>query len=293
MKKIAIENSLVVLEAGGPWLWENGQTIEAQIHRGDARQLTVNGVPALLRNNVVAAIKEEISKNKYRHLPAASNPGGIASVEVTVNDSSLSSHFLYRGEPLVTSDTSGTFTLSAREPSTIPGSPPVADPIGIHSGSWRFKEAGQEMCLEAERRLSPSLASQTLSMVLDLVPLVGQGKAIIETVSGVDPITHEPVPQWVAVSGLIPGAKLIKGVKVLKATIKVSNKLPKITQATKVSEILKLKKGSIQRAPLPKGSPNWDELKNMDWGEIEKGARNNLPGYKTIRKLLSDKRFNK
>jgi hypothetical protein len=29
----------------------------------------------------------------------------------------------------------------------------------------------------------------------------------------------------------------------------------------------------------------------MEWEEIELGARANLPGFKTVRQLLTDKRF--
>lgn len=31
----------------------------------------------------------------------------------------------------------------------------------------------------------------------------------------------------------------------------------------------------------------------MTWAEIEIGARNGLPGYKTIRKLLTDKEYDR
>ncbi|BAZ12592.1 hypothetical protein NIES4071_44230 [Calothrix sp. NIES-4071] len=61
----------------------------------------------------------------------------------------------------------------------------------------------------------------------------------------------------------------------------------------KVSDILKLKKGSIKQAQLPENAPTWDELNNMTWEEIEAAAEVNIPGYRTIRKLLSDKRFDK
>lgn len=61
----------------------------------------------------------------------------------------------------------------------------------------------------------------------------------------------------------------------------------------KVSDILKLKKGSIKQAQLPENAPTWDELSNTTWEEIEAAAEANIPGYRTIRKLLSDKRFDK
>ena len=53
-----------------------------------------------------------------------------------------------------------------------------------------------------------------------------------------------------------------------------------------VAEILERKKASIKDAPLPKGSPSWEDLSEERMSEID-------TGYKTIRKLLSDRRFDK
>ena len=58
-------------------------------------------------------------------------------------------------------------------------------------------------------------------------------------------------------------------------------------------DILKLKKGSIKQAQLPESSPSWDEINQMSWEEIESNANSNLTGFKAIRKLLSDRRFDK
>jgi len=60
-----------------------------------------------------------------------------------------------------------------------------------------------------------------------------------------------------------------------------------------VAEILRLKKASITTTPLPPGSPPWRELEAMMWEEIEEGARQGRPGLKTVRKLLSDQRFDR
>ena len=59
----------------------------------------------------------------------------------------------------------------------------------------------------------------------------------------------------------------------------------------KVADILKRKKVSIRQARLPQGSPDWDTFMQMTWEEIEAGARANRPGFKVVRKLLTDKRF--
>lgn len=69
--------------------------------------------------------------------------------------------------------------------------------------------------------------------------------------------------------------------------------MPPIDPQTKVSDILKSKKGSIKHAPLEKGAPSWEEIQDLIWAEIEKGAERGRPGYRTIRKLLTDSRFNR
>jgi hypothetical protein len=60
-----------------------------------------------------------------------------------------------------------------------------------------------------------------------------------------------------------------------------------------VADILKTKRGSIRRAPLPPGSPGWEEIEQMTMDQIRSGAKQNLPGYKTILKVLTDGRFNR
>jgi hypothetical protein len=61
----------------------------------------------------------------------------------------------------------------------------------------------------------------------------------------------------------------------------------------KVADILKRKKASIKQARLPQGSPAWDAFMEMTWEQIEAGARAHRPGFKVVRKLLTDKRFDK
>jgi hypothetical protein len=60
-----------------------------------------------------------------------------------------------------------------------------------------------------------------------------------------------------------------------------------------VSEILKQKKASVLTAPLEPDSPSWKDLESLTWEEVDRGAQQSLPGYKTIRKLLSDRRFDR
>ena len=60
-----------------------------------------------------------------------------------------------------------------------------------------------------------------------------------------------------------------------------------------VREILRGKKGSIRQAPLPKGLPSWEEVLDLPLSEIERRANADETGYRTIRKLLKDKRFDR
>jgi hypothetical protein len=61
----------------------------------------------------------------------------------------------------------------------------------------------------------------------------------------------------------------------------------------RVGDVLRTKKRSVTSAPLPRGSPPWSELVTMTWEQVEEGARQNLLGYKTVRKLLTDQRFDR
>lgn len=60
-----------------------------------------------------------------------------------------------------------------------------------------------------------------------------------------------------------------------------------------MAEILAGKKVSIRQAPLPSGSPSWDEIQDRMWEDVDAAAKADKPGYKIIRKLLSDGRFDK
>lgn len=62
---------------------------------------------------------------------------------------------------------------------------------------------------------------------------------------------------------------------------------------TKVGDILKRKLGRIKRATLEPGSPSWEEIAKLTWREIEEGVRQAKPGFSTIHKLLTDRRFDR
>jgi hypothetical protein len=60
-----------------------------------------------------------------------------------------------------------------------------------------------------------------------------------------------------------------------------------------VEQILKAKKGSIKNAELPVGSPSWSSIMKMSWEQIEAAAKAKQPGFQTIKKLLTDGRFDR
>lgn len=61
----------------------------------------------------------------------------------------------------------------------------------------------------------------------------------------------------------------------------------------RVRDILLRKKASIRTAPMPAGSPGWREIEDWTWEEIDAAAQANRTGFKTVRKLLSDTRFDR
>ena len=60
-----------------------------------------------------------------------------------------------------------------------------------------------------------------------------------------------------------------------------------------VSQILAGKKASVRNDPLEAGSPSWSEIEALTWEEVVEHAEGDVPGFKTIKKLLGDKRFDK
>jgi hypothetical protein len=54
-----------------------------------------------------------------------------------------------------------------------------------------------------------------------------------------------------------------------------------------------LKKGDIRNAALPSGSPGWNDILHLTWEEVIDMAKKRQPGFRFIRKLLSDGRFDK
>ena len=60
-----------------------------------------------------------------------------------------------------------------------------------------------------------------------------------------------------------------------------------------VAEILKEKRANIKEAALDPGSPSWDDILELSWEEIVRGAKERQPGFQTFKKLLSKGEYNK
>ena len=60
-----------------------------------------------------------------------------------------------------------------------------------------------------------------------------------------------------------------------------------------VREILAGKLGRIKNAALDPGSPSWDDILDLTWEELDKAAQQGNTGFRTFRKLLQQKGYNK
>ena len=60
-----------------------------------------------------------------------------------------------------------------------------------------------------------------------------------------------------------------------------------------VNDILQDKRAEILKVPLDPGSPSWDDIRHLKWEDVEEQARRRVPGFRTFRKLLTNRRFNK
>jgi hypothetical protein len=103
-------------------------------------------------------------------------------------------------------------------------------------------------------------------------------------------LTAETTDDWNPVRWFVTGVTLVafgeyEGYKVAQRVFTKSTPT--------VRDILKGKKGSIKDAPLTPGSPSWNEIQKETQKEIDEEAAENRAGYKVIKKLLSDMRFNK
>ena len=142
MKKIAVDKAKLRLDPRAPWSWAEGK-VEIEAEATDA-PVRVKGARALWGDDLIASIEKAIpGKKKYKHVETAT-PGEVGSVDVEVDESTLTSRFVAGGRKLATAGTRGRFFITAAAPSMLSSSP---DPIGFHEGSWRIEDARQEMCL--------------------------------------------------------------------------------------------------------------------------------------------------
>jgi len=64
-------------------------------------------------------------------------------------------------------------------------------------------------------------------------------------------------------------------------------------QGKTVAEILTGKKASIKGTALDPGSPSWDDIMELTWEQVRARAKRNVPGFKTIKKLLGSREYDK
>ena len=69
--------------------------------------------------------------------------------------------------------------------------------------------------------------------------------------------------------------------------------MPPNKQDETVRDILKRKQGRVKQAPLPPGSPSWDQILDLTWEEVSERASRREKGFKTFKKLLSDPEYNR
>jgi hypothetical protein len=60
-----------------------------------------------------------------------------------------------------------------------------------------------------------------------------------------------------------------------------------------VAEILEEKQGRIKQAKLEPGSPSWDDIQQETWESVTRKAQRDVPGYRTIKKLLEKSEYDK
>ena len=95
-----------------------------------------------------------------------------------------------------------------------------------------------------------------------------------------------------AIGGItIAGTTILKGVAFVLGT--TAGIIMAVDLGKKVVEVLRTRKGSIQNAPKPPGTPGWDAIRDLTMAEILRRAQNGEPGFRTIWKLLNDGRFKK
>ena len=101
---------------------------------------------------------------------------------------------------------------------------------------------------------------------------------------------------WIAGGVLVVGALVWAGITIYnnhQAKQVATAKINSANMSRKVSDILKDKKASIMRAPLPKGTPGWEAIMGYTLKQIYDLAQKGDSGFKTFWKLLSQARFNK
>ena len=95
------------------------------------------------------------------------------------------------------------------------------------------------------------------------------------------------------ISVLVVGT-VVAGAVLIDQIVKLNNQSADRENGGKtIEQILKKRKGSIRNVELDRGSPSFDDIKDITWEELQRRAKQNEIGFKTIKKVLTDGRFKK
>jgi len=125
-------------------------------------------------------------------------------------------------------------------------------------------------------------AASLIALVESAVLLWGKVTAFISVIA----------PYAVIVAAIIAAAVIA----IIVAKIVYEAKVERINKENMdktVEEILKSKKGSIKNAPLPPGSPSWNDIVKITLVEIMRRAQRGEIGFKEFYKLLTQGTYNK
>jgi hypothetical protein len=167
------------------------------------------------------------------------------------------------------------------------GSNPISglDPSGLYFG---LLGGGGAAALDAGAAQSAAGAAVAGGLLLAMILIQQQGLDLIldgvaATQSGSFALGESLMTSGEGIIATLSGA-LVGGSAILRAEF----------EGKTVAVIIKLyKKAGIQNTGLPPGGPGWDEILRMLWEDIVAEAKKHKKWAQTVKKLLTDKRFDK
>lgn len=219
------------------------------------------------------------------------------------------------------SEAAGTISKATK---VFPGPPGILGDIGsFFSGAWHGVEGGAKTALadtvnglasfgNAAIHDPGGVAATVGGIALTGISAGGEGLGVVLDATGVGAIAGVPL-NIASAAGMAVGTTITAGgitsiaidaagpdkVTVMQASSSGGSggggdEPPAGTGGNQtVGDVLKSRLGSIRRAPLPKGTPPVDSISDMTMGQVKEAADNNVPGFKTLWKLLNDNRFKK